>query len=162
MCIISGLGASAVYRMKRTWEVCLSGATQEKGGTALGLNKFKLLGIGADIAGKTGTTQNYSDGWFIGLVSKLTTGVWVGGEDRAIHLRGFDFAQGARTAMPIWAYYMQGVFEDTELNFKKERFPRPKKPLSVEIDCDRYEAKEKVNEDSTFLHRVKQEVPPGL
>lgn len=137
----------------------LRGATEERGGTALGLNKFKLLGIGAEIGGKTGTTQNYSDGWFIGLVSKLTTGVWVGGEDRCIHLRGFEYAQGARTAMPIWAYFMQSVFEDTELNFKKERFPRPAKKLSIEIDCNKYVQKETNSQDSTFLHKVKQDIP---
>ncbi len=137
----------------------LRGATEERGGTALGLNRFKLLGIGAEIGGKTGTTQNYSDGWFIGLVSKLTTGVWVGGEDRSIHLRGFDYAQGARTAMPIWAYFMQAVFEDTDLNFKKERFPRPTKKLSVEIDCNKYVQKETDSQDSTFLHKIKQDIP---
>lgn len=140
----------------------LRGATEERGGTALGLNKYKLLGIGAEIGGKTGTTQNYSDGWFIGLVSKLTTGVWVGGEDRCIHLRGFDFAQGARTAMPIWAYFMQSVFEDPELNFKKERFPRPSKRLSIEIDCNKYVQKETNSQDSTFLHKVKQDLPPDI
>jgi penicillin-binding protein 1A len=137
----------------------LRGATEERGGTALGLNKFKLLGIGAEIGGKTGTTQNYSDGWFMGLVSKLTTGVWVGGEDRCIHLRGFDYAQGARTAMPIWAYFMQSVFEDPELNFKKERFPRPTKRLSVETDCNKYVQKETNSQDSTFLHKMKQDLP---
>jgi len=137
----------------------LKGATEERGGTALGLNKFKLLGIGAEIGGKTGTTQNYSDGWFMGLVTKLTTGVWVGGEDRAIHLRGFDFAQGARTAMPIWAYYMKAIFEDEELKFKKERFPRPKKGLTVEIDCKKFVQKETDSKDSTFLHKVKQDLP---
>ncbi len=137
----------------------LRGATEERGGTALGLNKFKLLGIGAEIGGKTGTTQNYSDGWFIGLVSKLTTGVWVGGEDRCIHLRGFDYAQGARTAMPVWAYFMQAVFEDKELAFKKERFPRPAKKISIEIDCNKFVQKETNSQDSSFLHKVKQDIP---
>lgn len=138
----------------------LKGATEERGGTALGLNKFKLLGLGAEIGAKTGTTQNYSDGWFIGLVSKLTTGVWVGGEDRCIHLRGFQYAQGARTAMPIWAYFMQAVFEDPELKFAKERFPRPANgKLTIEIDCNKYVQKESNSEDSTFLHKVKQDIP---
>jgi penicillin-binding protein 1A len=137
----------------------LRGATEERGGTALGLNSFKLLGIGAEIGGKTGTTQNYSDGWFMGIVSKLTTGVWVGGEDRCIHLRGFEYAQGARTAMPIWAYYMQYVFEDKELNFKKERFPRPKSRITIEMDCKKYVQKETNSQDSTFLHKVKQDLP---
>ncbi len=138
----------------------LKGATEESGGTALGLNQFALLGTGAEIGAKTGTTQNYSDGWFIGLVSKLTTGVWVGGEDRCIHLRGYQYAQGARTAMPIWAYFMQYIFEDPELNFKKERFPQPRKKLSIEIDCKKFVQKETNSQDSTFLHKVKQDMPP--
>jgi penicillin-binding protein 1A len=136
----------------------LKGATEEHGGTALGLNQFNLLGTGAEIGAKTGTTQNYSDGWFIGIVTKLTTGVWVGGEDRCIHLRGYQYAQGARTAMPIWAYFMQSVFEDPELKFKKERFPKPSK-LTIEIDCKKYVQKETNNDDSTFLHKVKQDIP---
>jgi penicillin-binding protein 1A len=136
----------------------LKGATEERGGTALGLNQYNLLGTGAEIGAKTGTTQNYSDGWFIGVVTKLTTGVWVGGEDRCIHLRGYQYAQGARTAMPIWAYFMQAVFEDPELKFKKERFPRPTR-LSIEIDCEKYVQKETNSNDSTFLHKVKQDIP---
>ena len=140
----------------------LKGATEERGGTALGLNQFNLLGTGAEIGAKTGTTQNYSDGWFIGIVTKLTTGVWVGGEDRCIHLRGYQYAQGARTAMPIWAYFMQAVFEDPELKFKKERFPKPQKKLTIEIDCDKYVQKESNSHDSTFLHKVKQDIPPDF
>ena len=137
----------------------LKGATEERGGTALGLNKFKLLGIGAEIGAKTGTTQNYSDGWFIGITPKLTAGVWVGGEDRCIHLRGFDYAQGARTAMPIWAYFMESLFADKNIDFKKERFPRPTKKMSIEIDCERYKQKSQHSRDSTFLHKVKQDIP---
>lgn len=148
------LNAESAYLMVHM----LKGATEERGGTALGLNQYNLLGTGAEIGAKTGTTQNYSDGWFIGIVTKLTTGVWVGGEDRCIHLRGYQYAQGARTAMPIWAYFMQAIFEDPELNFKKERFPRPSR-LSIEIDCEKYVQKETNSEDSTFLHKVKQDIP---
>lgn len=59
------------------------------------------------IAGKTGTTQNQSDGWFMGIVPNLTTGVWVGGEDRSIHFPTITMGQGAVMAMPIWALYMK-------------------------------------------------------
>jgi penicillin-binding protein 1A len=113
----------------------LKGATEEKGGTALGLNRYGLLWNGAEIGGKTGTTQNYSDGWFIGITTQLATGVWVGGDDRSIHFRKMDDGQGARMAMPIWAIFMNAVYNDPKTGIKKERFPTPSKPLSIEIDC---------------------------
>lgn len=116
----------------------LKGATEEKGGTALGLNRWGLLWNGAEIGGKTGTTQNYSDGWFVGITTQLTTGIWVGGEDRAIHFRHMDDGQGARMAMPIWALYMNRLYADPSTGIKKERFPVPSKPLSVEINCKKY------------------------
>ncbi|MCU0417949.1 MAG: transglycosylase domain-containing protein [Cytophagaceae bacterium] len=116
----------------------LKGATEEKGGTALGLNRWGLLWNGADIGGKTGTTQNYSDGWFVGITTQLTTGIWVGGEDRSIHFRLMDDGQGARMAMPIWAIFMNRLYSDSTTGIKKERFPTPEKPLSIEINCKKF------------------------
>jgi penicillin-binding protein 1A len=116
----------------------LRGATEEKGGTALGLNQFNLLWQGGEIGGKTGTTQNYSDGWFIGVVPKLVAGAWVGGDDRCIHFRSMDLGQGARMAMPIWGLFMQKIFKDKSLGIKQEAFAKPSKPLSVELDCKKY------------------------
>jgi penicillin-binding protein 1A len=113
----------------------LKGATEEKGGTALGLNKYGLLWNGAEIGGKTGTTQNYSDGWFVGITTQLSTGIWVGGDDRSIHFRSMNDGQGARMAMPIWAIFMNKVYNDTKTGIIKERFPMPSKPLSIEINC---------------------------
>ncbi len=63
------------------------------------------------IAGKTGTTQNQSDGWFMGMVPNLVTGVWVGGEDRSVHFKDIGFGQGATMALPIWGMYMKGAYE---------------------------------------------------
>ncbi len=123
----------------------LKGATEEKGGTALGLNKYGLLWNGAEIGGKTGTTQNYSDGWFVGITTQLTTGVWVGGDDRCIHFRSMNDGQGARMAMPIWAIYMNHLYADSTTGIKKERFPMPSTPLSVEINCKKF----KENNDAT-------------
>ena len=116
----------------------LKGATEEKGGTALGLNKYGLLWNGAEIGGKTGTTQNYSDGWFVGVTTQLSSGVWVGGDDRCIHFRSMDDGQGARMAMPIWAIFMNKLYSDPSTGIKKERFPMPSKPLSVEINCKKF------------------------
>ena len=79
------------------------------------------------IAGKTGTTQNQSDGWFIGMVPNLVTGVWVGAENRSVHFPGIAYGQGATMALPIWALYMEKVYADEELNISKEAFPAPEK-----------------------------------
>ncbi len=135
----------------------LKGATEEKGGTALGLNKYGLLWNGYEIGGKTGTTQNYSDGWFMGITPKLVAGAWVGGDDRCIHFRSMDLGQGARMAMPLWAIFMKKVFADSSLGLVKERFPRPSK-LSVEIDCRKYKEKSSLHSDS--LQQKHQQVLP--
>ena len=87
------------------------------------------------IAGKTGTTQNQSDGWFIGMVPNLVTGVWVGAEDRAIHFEDIAYGQGASMALPIWGVYMKSVYQDSTLMISNEAFDRPKK-LPIELDCN--------------------------
>ena len=86
------------------------------------------------IAGKTGTTQNNSDGWFMGIVPNLVTGVWVGGEDRATHFSRTEYGQGATMALPIWGIYMLKCYENEELNISKEEFNKPTN-LSIETDC---------------------------
>lgn len=96
-------------------------------------------GLTNPIAGKTGTTQNNSDGWFIGLTPELVTGVWVGGEDRSIHFRTITLGQGAHMALPIWAIYMKKVYADKRLNVSQGEFERPTTPLSIETDCNKFE-----------------------
>jgi penicillin-binding protein 1A len=91
------------------------------------------------IAGKTGTTNNHSDGWFMGLTPDLVSGVWVGCEDRSAHFRSLNLGQGANMALPIWAIYMKKVYSDASLNISKGDFEAPLEPLSVEIECDKYE-----------------------
>jgi penicillin-binding protein 1A len=99
--------------------------------------KYQYLIPGA-VGGKTGTTQNYSDGWFIGITPNLVSGCWVGCEDRAVHFRSMDLGAGGAMAMPIWAYYMQKVTADPTIFKVQENFEVPKQPLSVEINCDEY------------------------
>ncbi|HKJ48205.1 MAG TPA: penicillin-binding transpeptidase domain-containing protein, partial [Christiangramia sp.] len=89
------------------------------------------------IAGKTGTTQNQSDGWFMGMVPDLVTGVWVGAEDRAVHFPTITYGQGATMALPIWGMYMKDVYADPDLNVSKEAFERPEN-LSIAVDCANY------------------------
>ena len=87
------------------------------------------------IAGKTGTTQNQSDGWFIGMVPNLATGVWVGGEDRATHFETINYGQGATMALPIWASYMKACYADSTLVVSQEPFEAPAF-VSIPLDCD--------------------------
>lgn len=86
------------------------------------------------IAGKTGTTQNQSDGWFVGMVPNLVTGVWVGNEDRSAHFRTITNGQGAVMALPIWGIFMKKCYADPDLNVSKENFERPAE-LSIKVDC---------------------------
>jgi penicillin-binding protein 1A len=96
------------------------------------------------IAGKTGTTQNQSDGWFMGMVPNLVTGVWVGGEDRATHFASITYGQGAAMALPIWGLFMKSCYADETLGISKGEFERPEN-LSIEVDCESYKGSNKKN-----------------
>lgn len=85
----------------------------------------KWGGISYPTAGKTGTTQNNSDGWFMGLTPELVTGVWVGAEDRAVRFKSMNWGQGARMALPIYGYYMQSVYKDRKLKISTADFEIP-------------------------------------
>lgn len=89
------------------------------------------------IAGKTGTTQNQSDGWFMGMVPNLITGVWVGGENRSVHFPTITYGQGATMALPIWGIYMKKVYADPSLDVSSGDFPRPEK-LTIKTNCGTY------------------------
>lgn len=95
----------------------LRGTIEEPGGTSRGLPK--TLKEGNEICGKTGTTSNQSDGWFVGMAHNLCAGAWVGGEDRCIHFRDLALGSGARTARPIWEKFMTRLYEDPRLPYKK-------------------------------------------
>lgn len=92
-------------------------------------------GFNNPIAGKTGTTQNHTDGWFMGVVPNLATGVWTGGEDRAIHFEGIGKGQGASMSLPTWAIFMRKCYQDPTLNISKEAFEKPEKEISIKLDC---------------------------
>ena len=99
------------------------------------------------IAGKTGTTQNQSDGWFIGMVPNLVTGVWVGGEDRSIHFEEIAFGQGATMSLPIWGLFMKKCYEDEELGVSKEDFEEPEN-LTIELDCSKVKPEKSESEEN--------------
>lgn len=88
-----------------------------------------------EIGGKTGTTQNNSDGWFMGITPNLVTGVWAGNEDRSVHFRSTFYGQGANMALPIWAEYMQKVYQDSiTLGIFPEKFDIPNS-IDLMSDC---------------------------
>lgn len=88
------------------------------------------------IAGKTGTTQNQSDGWFMGVVPNLATGVWTGGEDRAVHFAGIAKGQGASMSLPTWGLFMRKCYDDKTLNISSKAFSVPQ-DLSINVDCSK-------------------------
>ncbi|MBT8185621.1 MAG: transglycosylase domain-containing protein, partial [Eudoraea sp.] len=135
----------------------MEGVTQGGSGTRLrhsynknnGLYKEIITGypygFTNPIAGKTGTTQNQSDGWFMGMVPNLVTGVWVGGEDRSIHFRTLNYGQGASMALPIWGLYMRKNYADEDLGISQDEFPEPE-GLSINVDCTKI--KEEIQKDN--------------
>ena len=91
--------------------------------------------LNAQIGGKTGTTQNHSDGWFMGVTPNLVTGIWVGGEDRDIHFDNIYYGQGANMALPIWALYMQQVYEDEEIPITQEDTFEEPANFNINLEC---------------------------
>ena len=127
----------------------LRGGFEETRGTSQGV-PWMLRDEGNELGGKTGTTQNASDGWYMGVSKDLVSGAWVGGDDRAIHFRSWISGQGGQTARPIWVNYMAKVYSDPTLTIQKGPFPRPERPLSIEINCDQYEMESNQFSDFDF------------
>ena len=112
-------------------------------GTGIRLRSY--YGFNNPVAGKTGTTQKNSDGYFMGITPDLTTGVWVGAEDRSVHFRSTYLGQGSHTALPIWATYMKKVYADKSLNISTGNFPKPHIPgVDLNFDCNRFDDDEGV------------------
>jgi penicillin-binding protein 1A len=115
----------------------LQGAVQEPGGTAEGLKRTSIV-AGNEIGAKTGTTSNYSDGWFMGVTQKIVAGVWVGGDDRSIHFRSLALGQGAKMAMPAYAKFMEKVYADQSLaveGYRKMPFIKPEN-FAFDLSCN--------------------------
>ena len=109
-------------------------------GTAMRLrmgwgNRAKYGNIKYPTACKTGTTQNNSDGWFIGITPDLVTGVWTGAEDRSVRFSRTDLGQGANMALPIYGYFMNKVYADSTIAISRGDFPRPPGELGINLDC---------------------------
>ena len=115
----------------------MQGVVQYGTGSVLRGSRYNLTN---QIAGKTGTTQRNSDGWFLGLTPDLVAGCWVGGEDRSIHFNSTAEGQGASMALPIWGKFFVKVYADKTLKLSKADFTKPKNldPM-LEMDCSKYD-----------------------
>jgi len=120
-------------------------------GTGSALRWMAQLHWALDIAGKTGTTQNHSDGWFVGFTPHFVAGVWVGCDDRNVHFQKITYGQGAAMAMPIWGKFAKKVYDDPSIGFNV--FDKFRKPIDFNdewLDCKKYYEKNKqsITEDN--------------
>ncbi len=100
------------------------GGLQEPGGTSGALYQYDIFGNN-EIGGKTGTSSGHADGWYMGLTKDLVAGVWVGGDDLAIHFRTGDIGEGSKMALPIFGIFMENLYKDPEVDIQKGAFPKP-------------------------------------
>ncbi|HEX8039123.1 MAG TPA: transglycosylase domain-containing protein [Chryseosolibacter sp.] len=116
----------------------LQGGVEEEGGTSEGINPF--LKIDNELGGKTGTTDNASDGWYIGISHNLVAGVWTGGDEPGIHFPSWVFGSGARTARPVWENFMLKVYDNPAIGYGKGAFKRPIDGLDMTLDCSKLQS----------------------
>lgn len=121
----------------------LQGGVQVEGGTSRGISA--VLKKDNEIGGKTGTTDDASDGWYMGITHNLVTGVWVGGDERRIHFPTWSFGAGSKSARPIWDKYMVKVYEHPETGYMKGVFKRPSSKLDITLDCNQYQVSDSTN-----------------
>ncbi len=110
-------------------------------------DRAKYGNIKYPTAGKTGTTQNNSDGWFIGITPDLVTGVWTGADDRSVRFSRTDLGQGANMALPIYGYYMNKVYADSTIDISKGDFEKPDGIGDIDLDCFGKKGKTNLFED---------------
>ena len=138
--VVQAMDAQTAYVMT----YMLKGVIEDGTGSRL-RNKY---GLTNPIGGKTGTTQDQSDGWFIGITPQLVTGVWTGCEDRDIHFRSTRLGEGANSALPIFALFMKKVYANESLGIKKNvDFDPPKSPLTITLDCSQYKQQQQGTSD---------------
>lgn len=115
--------------------VMLQSGLTEAGGTTQGLWEYDLFNADTDFGGKTGTSSNFSDGWFIGITPKLVSGVWVGGEHRNIRFRTSQLGEGLKTALPTYGIFMENVLKDPKLKHYRGRFKKPDEKITKNYTC---------------------------
>ncbi len=113
----------------------LRGGMEEPGGTSQALWEWDLFKKGNQIGGKTGTSSDYVDGWYMGLTKDFVTGVWVGCDERSVHFRNSETGEGSKTALPIFAKFMEKVYQDPSLGITFGPFPKPGVNITREYNC---------------------------
>ncbi len=107
-----------------------------------------VYGLRGEIAGKTGTTNDHSDGWYIGITPQLIAGVWTGGDEKIIHFKTLALGSGGNMALPIWGEFFKRVYADKELDINPDaKFEWPRMPLNVEMDCAKFNNEEPATTD---------------
>ena len=149
------------YRSAFLVRQLLQGGMREPGGTSMSLWGYVGKFNDTEFGGKTGTSNNHSDAWFVGVSPKLVVGAWVGGEYRCIHFRTGALGQGSRTALPICGYFLESVLADANFKYYRGKFPPPadESIKSAMYNCASYYHSRKdtdsVDVDSLANHEVK-------
>lgn len=148
------------YKSAFLMQQMLMGGTREPGGTSMSLNGYVGNFRDTDCGGKTGTSNNHSDAWFMGVSQKLVVGAWVGGEYRCIHFRTGALGQGSRTALPICGYFLQSVLGDPAFAKYRTKFGKPKDAdiTSAMYNCQSYYMREKNDSTNTDSIHVEEEI----
>lgn len=140
------------YRSAFFMQQLLQGGLREYGGTSMALWRFvRKFDKSTSFGGKTGTSNNHSDAWFVGITPGLVSGAWVGGEYRSIHFRTGALGQGSRTALPIVGYYLESVLDDPQFSKYRRKFPDPKEDIDRSCYSCTYIPRPREEEDSTEI-----------
>lgn len=139
----------------------LKGGMTEPGGTTQALWEWDLFNYNTDFGGKTGTSSNYSDAWFVGVTKNLIGGAWVGGEHRSVHFRTGQLGEGSKTALPVFGLFMEKVLKDERFKKYRGKFPtKPKEPISRSYSCHTYIPRDTTKSDSATLDiELPDEIP---
>ena len=148
------------YKSAFLMQQLLMGGTSEPGGTSMSLNGYVGNFRDTDWGGKTGTSNNHSDAWFMGVSPKLVVGAWVGGEYRCIHFRTGALGQGSRTALPICGLFLQSVLNDPAFAKYRVKFGKPKDAdiTSSMYNCQSYYTREKADSTRSDSIHVEEEI----
>ncbi len=118
--------------------ILLRAGLTEPGGTTQGLFEYDLFRFGTEFGGKTGTSSDYTDGWFVGVTPGLVAGCWVGNDDRTIHFKTSHTGEGLRTAQPVYGKFMAKVLKDESLKEYRQKFPKPAIKINKPYSCQTY------------------------
>ena len=148
------------YKSAFLMQQLLMGGTSEPGGTSMSLNGYVGKFRDTDWGGKTGTSNNHSDAWFMGVSPKLVVGAWVGGEYRCIHFRTGALGQGSRTALPICGLFLESVLNDPAFAKYRVKFGKPKDAdiTSSMYNCQSYYTREKADSTRSDSIHVEEEI----